>query len=58
MYLNISEIATELRLTRKTIYELIHSGDLGKYVSKVGGRYRISQEKLQQFVDDAVVAKD
>ena len=58
MYLKINEIANELRVTRKTVYTLINEGGLDRYISRVGGRFCITPERLKQFVDDCIVTKD
>ena len=58
MLLKMEDIQKELRVSRKNVYELIRSGGLDRYISRVGGHYRLTAERLKQFIDDAVVTKD
>ena len=55
--LHIDEIAEQLRVCRKTVYNYIDNRGLDKYISRVGGRLVSTPELLKQFVHDAILTK-
>ena len=46
--LTVSEVADRVRLSRMTVYRLIHAGELPAL--KLGGSYRISQTALTRLI--------
>jgi excisionase family DNA binding protein len=48
-YLTIKEVAQELRMSEKTVYKLVTSGELPSHM--VQKRYRISRADLQDFMN-------
>jgi excisionase family DNA binding protein len=48
-YLNTDEVAAHLRLTRRTIYHLIKSGQLIAFQSQKRGRLRFTKLQLDEY---------
>lgn len=48
-YLNTDEVAAHLRLTRRTIYHLIRSGQLIAFQSQKRGRLRFTKLQLDEY---------
>lgn len=49
--LTVSEIASMLRLSKMTVYRLIHGGELNAML--VRGSYRVRESALKQFLVSA-----
>lgn len=47
-YFTPEQVADKLQFTVRTIYRLIHEGKLP--ASKIGRKYRISEEQLERFM--------
>lgn len=48
LLLTVSEIAKDLRLSKMTVYRLIHGGELSAIV--IRGSYRVRSSTLKQFL--------
>lgn len=46
----VAEVAEMLKLTTKTVYELIKSGKIS--VTKIGGSIRISESELKRVLEE------
>ena len=53
----MDEIQKELGVSRKTVYTLLNSGDLDKYVSRIGGRYATTKARLNDYLDHTLITK-
>ena len=51
MLLTITEVTVDLKVEKETVYKLIRSGKLKAF--KIGNRYRVSEESLKQFKEEA-----
>lgn len=54
MVLTVSEVAADLKVREETVYKLIQSGRLRAF--KVGNRFRVNQEDLIKFKEEAIEA--
>jgi excisionase family DNA binding protein len=50
-FLTVDELATYLRVSRTTAYELVWSGKVPRL--RVGGRWRIPRAELEQQLDES-----
>jgi excisionase family DNA binding protein len=48
-YATLPEVAERLKVSRRTVYRWIKSGDLNAY--QFGREYRITESALKQFLD-------
>jgi excisionase family DNA binding protein len=48
-YLTLPEVAERLKVSRRTIYRWIESGDLNAY--QFGREYRITESALKEFLE-------
>lgn len=55
-YWTPGEIARELRMSKMTIYRLIHSGQLPAI--KVGGNFRVADRAFQAYIQQAQVVSE
>lgn len=46
--LTVEEVAQTLRLSKMTVYRLLHNGDMT--YSRVGRSFRITQEELERYL--------
>lgn len=51
-----AEVAQKLRLHVNTVYEYIRMGKLR--AARFGNRYRITEEAIQQFVEQTLTTKE
>lgn len=49
--LTVNEVAIALRVSKMTIYRLIHSGSLAAY--RVGRSYRVPPTAVRAYLDEA-----
>jgi len=56
MYHTVQEVAELLRLSRRTVYRMIESGELE--ATKVGREWRVSEESLASLLGDTGVAAE
>lgn len=52
--LTISEVAEAMRVSKMTVYRLVHAGDLPAI--RVGRSYRIPAKALETYLDSAFIA--
>lgn len=52
-YLSVKEVADQLGIDFKTVYRLIHKGELA--AAKIGGVYRLRQSDLDTFIEQQFV---
>lgn len=50
-YLTIEEVAETLRVSRMTVYRLIHAGTMPSI--KVGGSFRIPRKAFEKYLREA-----
>ncbi|WP_037076817.1 helix-turn-helix domain-containing protein [Pseudonocardia spinosispora] len=53
--LTVAEIATALRLSKMTVYRMIHSGELRAIL--VRGSYRVRESSLREILDSVTPMK-
>lgn len=51
--LTVSEVAEVMRVSKMTVYRLVHSGELPAI--QVGRSYRVPQRALEEYLDAAYV---
>ena len=47
-FLTVAEVAAALRVSKMTVYRLVHSGDLPAV--RVGRSFRVSEEAVQDYL--------
>ncbi|KAD4060163.1 helix-turn-helix domain-containing protein [Arthrobacter yangruifuii] len=52
-FLTVSEVAEVMRVSKMTVYRLVHSGELPAV--RFGRSYRVPESAVQQVLRDAVV---
>ncbi|MFJ7751404.1 helix-turn-helix domain-containing protein [Arthrobacter sp. NPDC097144] len=52
-FLTVSEVAEVMRVSKMTVYRLVHSGDLPAV--RFGRSYRVPESAVQQVLKNAVV---
>jgi excisionase family DNA binding protein len=48
-FLTIAEVAAQMRVSKMTVYRLVHGGDLEAV--RVGRSFRVTQEAVDAFID-------
>ena len=52
-YLTVAEVAEMMRLSRMTVYRLVHTGELPAV--RVGRSFRVPQDALEAYLESAAV---
>ncbi|MCC3272518.1 helix-turn-helix domain-containing protein [Arthrobacter zhangbolii] len=52
-FLTVSEVADVMRVSKMTVYRLVHSGDLPAV--RFGRSYRVPESAVQKVLRDAVI---
>jgi excisionase family DNA binding protein len=52
-FLTVAEVATIMRVSKMTVYRLVHSGDLEAI--RVGRSFRVPERAVNQYLRDAFV---
>jgi len=52
--LYMADVATKLRRTVKTVYNMVHEYGMDKYCNKIGGTLAIRQKDLDKYMDEMV----
>ena len=55
-FLTVAEVADVMRVSRMTVYRLVHSGEMPAV--HVGHSYRIPQDALEQYLATACIEPD
>ena len=55
-YLTVAEVADQMRVSRMTVYRLVHSGELPAV--RVGRSFRVPQDALDAYLAAATVEGD
>ena len=55
-FLTVAEVATIMRVSKMTVYRLVHSGELEAI--RVGRSFRVPEQAVNQYLRDAYVASD
>lgn len=55
-YLTVAEVAEQMRVSRMTVYRLVHGGDLPAV--RVGRSFRVPQDALDAYLASAAVDQD
>ena len=53
-FLTVAEVATIMRVSKMTVYRLVHSGELEAI--RVGRAFRVPEQAVNQYLRDAFVA--
>ena len=53
-FLTVTEVATIMRVSKMTVYRLVHSGELEAI--RVGRSFRVPEQAVNQYLRDAFVA--
>jgi excisionase family DNA binding protein len=53
-FLTVAEVATIMRVSKMTVYRLVHSGELEAV--RVGRSFRVPEQAVNQYLKDAYVA--
>jgi len=53
-FLTVAEVATIMRVSKMTVYRLVHSGELEAI--RVGRSFRVPEQAVNQYLRDAYVA--
>jgi excisionase family DNA binding protein len=53
-FLTVAEVATIMRVSKMTVYRLVHSGELEAV--RVGRSFRVPEQAVNQYLRDAFVA--
>jgi excisionase family DNA binding protein len=54
-FLTVAEVAGIMRVSKMTVYRLVHSGDLEAI--RVGRSFRVPERAVNQYLSDAYVEK-
>jgi len=52
-FLTVAEVATIMRVSKMTVYRLVHSGELEAI--RVGRSFRVPEQAVNQYLRDAFV---
>ena len=52
-FLTVAEVATSMRVSKMTVYRLVHSGELEAI--RVGRSFRVPEQAVNQYLRDAFV---
>ena len=55
-FLTVAEVATIMRVSKMTVYRLVHSGELEAI--RVGRSFRVPERAVNQYLREAFVASD
>jgi excisionase family DNA binding protein len=55
-FLTVAEVATIMRVSKMTVYRLVHSGELEAI--RVGRSFRVPEQAVNQYLREAFVASD
>ncbi len=55
-FLTVAEVATIMRVSKMTVYRLVHSGELEAI--RVGRSFRVPEQAVNHYLRDAFVASD
>jgi excisionase family DNA binding protein len=55
-FLTVAEVATIMRVSKMTVYRLVHSGELEAI--RVGRSFRVPEAAVNQYLRDAFVATE
>lgn len=55
-FLTVAEVAEEMRVSRMTVYRLVHAGELPAI--RVGKSFRVPDEALRQYLKASVTSAD
>jgi len=53
-FLTVAEVATIMRVSKMTVYRLVHSGELEAI--RVGRSFRVPEQAVNEYLKDAFVA--
>jgi excisionase family DNA binding protein len=53
-FLTVAEVAQVMRVSKMTVYRLVHSGELPAV--RVGRSFRVPEQAVQEYLRDAYVA--
>jgi excisionase family DNA binding protein len=53
-FLTVAEVATIMRVSKMTVYRLVHSGELKAI--RVGRSFRVPEETVNQYLRESFVA--
>ena len=53
-FLTVAEVATIMRVSKMTVYRLVHSGELEAI--RVGRSFRVPEQAVNQYLKEAFVA--
>ena len=53
-FLTVAEVASIMRVSKMTVYRLVHSGELEAI--RVGRSFRVPEQAVNQYLRDAFVA--
>jgi excisionase family DNA binding protein len=53
-FLTVAEVATIMRVSKMTVYRLVHSGELEAI--RVGRSFRVPEQAVNQYLRDSFVA--
>ena len=54
VFLTVAEVASVMRVSKMTVYRLVHSGELPAV--RVGRSFRVPEQAVQEYLRDAYVA--
>ncbi len=52
-FLTVAEVASIMRVSKMTVYRMVHSGDLPAV--RVGRSFRVSEEAVHEYLDKSFV---
>ena len=52
-FLTVAEVATVMRVSKMTVYRLVHSGELPAI--RVGRSFRVPEQKVHDYLRDAYI---
>ena len=52
-FLTVAEVADVMRVSKMTVYRLVHSGEMSAV--RVGRSYRVPQEALEQYLSTSYI---
>ena len=55
-FLTVAEVADEMRVSRMTVYRLVHSGELPAV--RVGKSFRVPVDALRHYLDSSTTLPD
>ena len=55
-FLTVAEVATIMRVSKMTVYRLVHSGELEAI--RVGRSFRVPEQAVNHYLRDAFVGTD